>query len=573
LGVAHIAVFAADYEKSRAFYRDFLGFEEPYSLPKPDGTPSMTFFKINERQYIELFPQTAAGTDRLNHISIETDNAEAMRRYLAARGIAVPERVGKGRIGNSNFNVKDPEGHTVEIVQYEPDGWTVRERGRHLPESRISSHMLHAGIIVTRFDAEMRFYRDLLGFREIWRGTRSGGNELSWVNLQVPDGDDYIELMLYKDAPAPDRRGTAHHLALEVPDIAAAIAALEAKPSRKEYTREIQSQTGVNRKRQSNLYDPDGTRVELMEPRTVDGQPAPASAFAPPDSPEKDASLGLFEAHAEVGTVLHGGAVEYDSAKRTYTVAGSGDNMWARSDAFHYVFKKVSGDVALTADIAILGTGGDAHRKGVLMIRQSLDADSAYVDAALHGNGLTSIQARDEKGAITHEVQSYVSAPRRLRIVKSGSDFFVSVAGEGEELHPGGGSMSVKLTEPFYVGIGVCAHNKDAVEKVVFSNISLSMAAPAKPELYSTLVVVRLAAAPDHRALVVLPGRIEAPAWTPDGTSLIFKRDGKTYRVPADGGQAEEVDATQTSDPQRSEQVTSPDGRRIAFVSYQLIPK
>ena len=132
LGVAHIAVFAADYDKSRAFYRDFLGFEEPYSLANPDGTPSLTFFKINERQYIELFPQKEAGTDRLNHISIETDNAEAMRRYLASRGVAVPERVGKGRIGNSNFNVKDPEGHTIEIVQYEPDGWTVRERGRHL---------------------------------------------------------------------------------------------------------------------------------------------------------------------------------------------------------------------------------------------------------------------------------------------------------------------------------------------------------------------------------------------------------------------------------------------------------
>src|SRR5438552_16999699 len=64
LGVAHIAIFAADYEKSRAFYRDFLGFEEPYSLAKPDGTPSLTFFKINERQYIELFPEASAHTDR-----------------------------------------------------------------------------------------------------------------------------------------------------------------------------------------------------------------------------------------------------------------------------------------------------------------------------------------------------------------------------------------------------------------------------------------------------------------------------------------------------------------------------
>ena len=104
-GVAHIAIYAADYEKSRAFYHEFLGFEEPYSLSKPDGTPSMTFFKINERQYIELFPETTPGADRLNHISIETDNAEAMRQYLASRGIAVPKQVAKGRIGNSAESV------------------------------------------------------------------------------------------------------------------------------------------------------------------------------------------------------------------------------------------------------------------------------------------------------------------------------------------------------------------------------------------------------------------------------------------------------------------------------------
>jgi lactoylglutathione lyase len=280
-GVAHIALFAADFEKSRAFYRDFLGFEEPYSLSNPDGTPSMTFFKINERQYIELFPETAPKTDRLNHISFETDNAEGMRVYLASRGVPVPKQVSKGRIGNSNFNIKDPEGHTVEIVQYEPDGWTVRERGKHLPEARVSKNMMHVGIVVTAFDAEMKFYTDILGFREIWRGS-SSGTELSWVNLKVPDGDDYIELMLYKEAPAPDRRGTAHHLCLEVPDVAASVAQLEAKPSRKDYARTIETKTGINRKRQANLYDPDGTRTELMERATVDGKPTPSSTAPPP---------------------------------------------------------------------------------------------------------------------------------------------------------------------------------------------------------------------------------------------------------------------------------------------------
>src|SRR5512140_1160748 len=113
---------------------------------------------------------------------------------------------------------------------------------------------------------------------------------------------------------------------------------------------------------------------------------------------------GAFEGHADVGTVLHAGAAEYDAARRVYRVSGSGENMWAATDAFHYVWKRVTGDVTITADISILGTGGDAHRKAALMIRQSLDADSAYADAALHGSGLTSLQSRPEKGAVTYEV-------------------------------------------------------------------------------------------------------------------------------------------------------------------------
>ena len=281
LGVAHIAIYASDYQKSRAFYRDFLGFEEPYSLNTPEGKPAMTFFKVNEKQYIELFPEREPKTDRLNHISIETDDAEAMRRYLGSVGIAVPPKVGKGRIGNSNFNVKDPQGHTVEIVQYEPDGWTARERGKHMPTSRISTRMTHVGIIVTALAPEMKFYQEVLGFQETWRGSKSG-TELSWVNLKVPDGDDYIELMLYKNAPAPTARGGAHHLCLEVTDLAESVKVLEARPYRKQYSRTIEIRTGVNRKRQANLFDDDGTRTELMEPGTVDGRPTPSSTAPPP---------------------------------------------------------------------------------------------------------------------------------------------------------------------------------------------------------------------------------------------------------------------------------------------------
>ena len=279
-GVAHIALFVQDIEKSRAFYHDFLGYEEVFQLDNPNGSLSLTFVKVNDRQYIELFPEKEPGTDRLNHISVEVDDAEAMRAYLGSRGITVPEKVGKGRIRNSNFNVKDPDGHTVEIVQYEPDGWTVRDHGKALKGPRISPRMMHLGILVGALEPAMKFYRDILGFEEIWRGSKDG-KQLSWVNMKVPNGKDYVEFMLYDRIPAATARGTQHHICLEVDDIDQALAELEKRPARKAYTRPLEIRTGINRKRQLNLFDPDGTRIELMEARTVDGKPTPSST-APP---------------------------------------------------------------------------------------------------------------------------------------------------------------------------------------------------------------------------------------------------------------------------------------------------
>lgn len=277
LGVAHMALFVSDIGKSRAFYKDFLGYGEPFLLNNPDGGLSLTFIKVNDHQYIELFPGLKPEQDRLNHISVYTDDAEAMRRYLGSCGVKVPERVPKGRIGNSNFNVKDPDGHTLEIVQYEPGGWSMRDGGKDLGAERISPHMLHVGIIVGDVPAAMKFYGEILGFRESWRGS-STGETLSWINMQVPDGTDYIELMLYKDQPPPDKRGGPHHIALEVPDMAAALARLEAR--KQGYSRPMEIRVGRNRRRQLNLFDPDGTRIELMEPATVDGV-APAASKAP----------------------------------------------------------------------------------------------------------------------------------------------------------------------------------------------------------------------------------------------------------------------------------------------------
>jgi catechol 2,3-dioxygenase-like lactoylglutathione lyase family enzyme len=277
LGVAHIAFYVTDLQKTRAFWKDFLGYEEPFSLKKKDGSDRIAFIKINDNQYIELFAEEPKHNDgQLNHISFYTEDAHKMRDYLASKGVKVPEKVGKGQTGNFNYNINDPDGHTVEIVEYQPDSWTAREKGKFIPDTRISTHMAHVGVLVASAEASMKFYHDILGFNEFWRG---GGSPkmISWVNMRVPDGDDYLELMLYNKKPEPDKWGTKNHLCLIVPDVEKAVAALEARPARKNYSRKIEIQTGVNRKRQANLYDPDGSRIELMEPNTIDGKPTPSS--------------------------------------------------------------------------------------------------------------------------------------------------------------------------------------------------------------------------------------------------------------------------------------------------------
>jgi len=280
-GISHVALYVHDIGKSRAFYKDFLGFAEPFSLTNKDGSLHVTWIKVNDRQTLELFPEKEAGSDRLNHIALETSDAEAMRAYLASRGVKVPAKVGKGRIGNLNFNITDPDGHTVEIVQYAPDSWTSQAKGKFMPETGMSTHIPHLGILVGNVGPALDFYCGILGGKETWRGSKDG-KTLSWINVKLPETDDYLEFMLYSELPAPDKRGKQHHVCLVVPDVEKAKALLEQRAPGVGYTRSIEINTGVNRKRQLNVWDPDGTRIELMEPKTVDGKPAPPSNAPPP---------------------------------------------------------------------------------------------------------------------------------------------------------------------------------------------------------------------------------------------------------------------------------------------------
>lgn len=277
-------------------------------------------------------------------------------------------------------------------------------------------------------------------------------------------------------------------------------------------------------------------------------------------------TVGIFEGHGDVGTVLHAGASKYDASPHSYTITGSGENMWFNSDTFQFAWKKLSGDVSLTANISFAGKGGNAHRKAVLMMRQTLDADSVYADVALHGDGLTSLQYRDAKGGATHEIQSNVSAPVQLRIERRGDYVYIRLGASGEKVQPAGAAMRVAFAGTIYVGIGVCSHDKDAIEKAVFSNVELKQlgAVPAgeKPTLYSSLETITVAST-DRRVVYAIPGHFEAPNWTRNG-AFIFNAEGRLLRLPVTGGKPQTID-TGFAIRCNNDHGVSPDGKWLAI--------
>jgi TolB protein len=282
-------------------------------------------------------------------------------------------------------------------------------------------------------------------------------------------------------------------------------------------------------------------------------------------------TLGIFESQSDVGSVTPPGKLAYDPATGIYTIDSAGANLWSTTDGFHFVWKKVSGNVSLTADVnfPVASAGASPHRKALLMFRQTLDPDGVYADAAIHGNGETALQYRGSKGNTTQDIAFNLGAPKTLRLEKRGDVITLFVSMHGEPLHQAGASIKLHFEEPFFAGIGVCAHNKDAVERATFANVELkqlsAQAAAAKLALYSTLQTIAID--PNARmAMVVLTerSRIEAPNWSRDGKSLIFTRDGRLWTIPVEGGKASAIDIGNLSDCTGSHGL-SPDGKWLAM--------
>jgi TolB protein len=183
-----------------------------------------------------------------------------------------------------------------------------------------------------------------------------------------------------------------------------------------------------------------------------------------------DAS-GIFTSSTEIGTTRKGSTV-FVPASGEYRVTGGGADIWGTADDFHFTWVRLSGDVSLTADIRFPASSPEVLRKALLMIRQSLDPGSAYADAAIHGDGHINLQFRVVDGGKTDDTLSTQHGSTRLRIERKGSQFTIFAGEPGQALIPAP-PMTIVMRDPLYVGIGVCAHNANAVEEAIFSNVKI----------------------------------------------------------------------------------------------------
>ena len=261
-----------------------------------------------------------------------------------------------------------------------------------------------------------------------------------------------------------------------------------------------------------------------------------AVGMAPGGSP-----LGPFTDHRDIGppSTPGPGSASYDAVSKKLTISGGGANVWAKEDDMHFVWKKASGDITLAANIdwSAETPGVVAHRKAVLMIRQSLDVDSPYADATLHGNGNTALQWRDGKGEISYEVIANADRPKRLRIEKRGAYFSMAMGSSDADMKPSGGAIKVEWSGAYYVGIGVCSHSKDRIETATFTDIAFGTP-PTGPNKFMVYTLSnrdrKVVLVETHPTTPTARARFEAPNWARDTSNLLyFNYGGGLYKIPA----------------------------------------
>jgi hypothetical protein len=224
-------------------------------------------------------------------------------------------------------------------------------------------------------------------------------------------------------------------------------------------------------------------------------QVAPPPDFHRP-STTFNTPIGIFEGQSDIGTAVVPGSASFDESTKQYTINSAGYNVWYTRDEFRYLWKKMSGDISLAADISFPDAKGYGDRKAVLVMRQNLEDDSPEVLVALHGAGMIQLARRPEKGVRVKDMEYRIGSrgglpggkspdelvtahAQRIGIEKRGDTFALFVSLEGEPMHQFGAPFTLHLSEPFYVGIGFCSHLPDKSDTVVMSNVVLENSAGA----------------------------------------------------------------------------------------------
>ncbi|HWC95966.1 MAG TPA: VOC family protein [Candidatus Sulfopaludibacter sp.] len=267
-GISHVNFRVSNLEKAQAFYTGVLGLPMAFSTGR-NGAIGTAYLKVNDEQYIEFSTGLKEGDDhRLTHVAFVTPDIEKLHAELTARGLEPTPLRPPGGDGTRGIRITDPFGYPLEFTEYLPGSEHAKARGKFEDPKRISLHIMHAGILVPRekLDVALAYYRDKMGFIEFWRGGKQDG-QTDWVNLRTPGaGGDYIELMLYSGTPTREKLGDMQHVALEVPDIQQANRTVIQRGVQDEKSK---PKIGRNGKWQLNLYDADGSRTELMEPKAA----------------------------------------------------------------------------------------------------------------------------------------------------------------------------------------------------------------------------------------------------------------------------------------------------------------
>jgi TolB protein len=258
-----------------------------------------------------------------------------------------------------------------------------------------------------------------------------------------------------------------------------------------------------------------------------------ATSFSSLNAYAQNESLGIFDQETDIGRIRHPGSTQYDPDKQQYTISGAGTNMWLGNDEFHFVWKKMKGDFILRTHAAFLEKGTELHRKWGWMIRTSLDSNSKHVNAVVHGDGLTSLQYRKEAGAETKELKSSITFADVIQLERKDGRYVMSAARNGETFVKQELS-DLDLGDDVYVGLFVCSHNAEVLEKAVFRNVRIVVPAPDNLVPYKEYIGSHLeildVATQNSRIIYQTRTSIQAPNWNKDGKSLIYNSQGLLFQ-------------------------------------------